>query len=67
MEAHNAHNEHRVDVRTVEAQLAAVEARQERIEGLLERLLACSESERGVDITPRRRGTNHDTFDDDIA
>lgn len=67
MESHNTHSEHRVDVRTVEAQLAAVEARQERIEVLLERLLHCTESERGVNITPRRRGNeDHDTFDDDI-
>lgn len=64
---HTSHNEHRIDARSVEVQLAAVEARQRRIEDLLERLLHCTESERGVDITPRRRGNqNHDTFDDDI-
>jgi hypothetical protein len=68
MESHpTSHGEHRIDARSVEAQLAAVEARQQRIEDLLERLLHCTESERGVDITPRRRGNqNHDTFDDDI-
>ncbi|KLT45208.1 hypothetical protein CC85DRAFT_299674 [Cutaneotrichosporon oleaginosum] len=66
MESHNQHNEHRIDARSVEAQLAAVEARQQRIEDLLERLLHCTASERGVDITPRRRGQDHDTFDDDF-
>ncbi|BEJ16219.1 hypothetical protein CspHIS471_0508240 [Cutaneotrichosporon sp. HIS471] len=68
MESHmTSHNEHRMDTRSVEAQLAAVEARQQRIEDLLERLLHCTESERGMDITPRRRGNqNHDTFDDEI-
>lgn len=65
MEHHTHGDSHHANTTSMEAQLASVEARQERIEDLLEQLIANTTSKRGVSIC-RKKEEEHDTFDEDM-